>query len=144
MSLAAITPREASIFACVTDAVVAPEPLLPAVRHTDTVLAFDRWLAHSPRPNRFGLRALLYAVELSPWLAGHRRRLRRLEPVDRAHAIGRAEHAGPALVRGLFKLVKGLCTMCYYGDPGVARQLGYDADANALRGRELRAREGRP
>ena len=44
-------------FACVCDTVVAPEPALPAVRDTDAVASFDRWLAVSPRLNRLGLRA---------------------------------------------------------------------------------------
>lgn len=139
-----MSPREASIFACATDVIVAPEPVLPAVRDTDAVAAFDNWLAHSPPLNRLGLRGLLYAVELSPWLAGERRRLRRLDRARRTEALRHAERAGPALSRGLFKLVKGLCTLCYYGDSGVMRSLGYDAEVNAGRGRDLRAREGRP
>ena len=144
MILTSLSPREASIFACATDVIVAPEPLLPAVRHTDTVAAFDNWLAHSPALNRLGLRGLLYAIELSPWLTGQRQRLRQLDRVERSVALRAAERAGPAIWRGLFKLVKGLCTMCYYGDLEVMRGLGYDAEANARRGRELRAREGRP
>ena len=61
-----VTPREASIFACVCDTVVAPEHQLPAVRNTDAVGAFDRWLAGSPRPHRAALRGLLHAAELAP------------------------------------------------------------------------------
>ena len=144
MSLTSLSPREASIFACATDVIVSPEPLLPAVHETDAVAAFDRWLARSPALNRLGLRALLYAIELSPWLAGERRRLRRLDRTERSEALREAERAGPALWRALFKVVKGLCTICYYGDLQVMRRLGYDAEANAARGRELRAREGRP
>jgi len=85
-----------------------------------------------------------HGVEISPWLAGKRRRLRRLDRLERTEALRSAEKSGAALSRGLLKLVKGLCTFCYYGDAGVMRTLGYDADANARRGRELRAREGRP
>lgn len=33
---------------------------------------------------------------------------------------------------------------CYYGDPGVMRSLGYDADAVVARASALRAAEGRP
>ncbi len=144
MKLQALTPREASIFACVIDMVVAPEPHLPPVRDTDAVAAFDRWLVYSPPLNRLGLRGLLYASELSPWLAGGRQRLRRLDRPARTRVLGTIEGARPALVRGLFKLVKGLSCLCYYGDPTVMCRLGYDADANVRRGRELRAREGRP
>ena len=41
MRLESLTPREASIFACVCDTVVAPEPVLPPVRDTDAVAFFD-------------------------------------------------------------------------------------------------------
>jgi hypothetical protein len=53
----ALTPREASIFACFTDAVVAPEPVLPPVRETDAVAFFDDWMSRSLRVNRLGMRA---------------------------------------------------------------------------------------
>jgi len=139
-----LTPREASIFACVTDTVVAPAPLLPPVRDTDAVAAFDRWLEQSPRLNRVGLRALFYAAELAPALVGFQARLRRLPEHDRAAFLKRAEGAGHPVVRGLVKVVKGLTCLTYYGDDAVMRGLGYDADANVRRGRELRARERRP
>src|SRR4051812_10588882 len=92
VTLRALTPREASIFACVCDAVVAPEPVLPPVRDTDAVAFFDGWMARSPALNRIGMRALLYAFELSPFATGERRRLRRLDGARRAawlHAIER-------------------------------------------------------
>lgn len=144
MSLRVLTPREASIFACVTDTVVAPEPALPPVRDTDSVAAFDGWLAHSPRLNRLGLRALFLAAELCPRILGFPARLRGLEKGERAEVLGRVEHARHAPVRALAKLVKGLVCLSYYGDDGVMRRLGYDAAANVRRGRELRAREARP
>src|SRR5687768_16935470 len=68
--LAALSPREASIFACLADTVVAPEPVLPPVRETDAVEFFDRWMARSPRPNRVALRALLYTLEVAPRFLG--------------------------------------------------------------------------
>jgi hypothetical protein len=77
VALRALTPREASIFACVCDTVVAPEPVLPPVRDTDAVAAFDRMLTGGPRLHRIGLRGLLYVAELSPWLL-RGARLRRL------------------------------------------------------------------
>ena len=97
----------------------------------------------SPRLNRLGLRALLYASELAPKLLGSHARLRRLSEPERAQALQRAQSSGTA-ARGLTKLVEGLAFLSYYGDDGVMRQLGYDADANVARARELRAREGRP
>lgn len=42
------------------------------------------------------------------------------------------------------QLAGGLLAMEHYEDPGVARGLGWDADAVAARGRALRREEGRP
>jgi hypothetical protein len=136
-----LTPREASIFACVCDTVVAPEPVLPPVRETDAVASFDRLLAASPPLNRIGLRALLYAAELAP-KALRMRRLRALAPDERGAALERLE--GSRRAARLVELLEGLACLSYYGDDAVMRRLGYDAEARVARGRELRAREGRP
>ena len=144
MTLTALTPREASIFACICDTAVAPEPVLPGVNETDAVGSFDSWLAQAPRPNRLGFRALLYLAELSPRVLGQRGRLRALDPGARARALERAEALRLPQLRQLVKLVKGVAFLSYYGDDGVMRRLGYDADANVRRARELRVKEGRP
>jgi hypothetical protein len=143
VTLEVLSPREASIFACVCDTVVAPEPLLPPVRATDAVESFDRLLAASPALNRIGLRALIHAAELAPLAVGGRTRLRRLDGAARADALARLESARPAAARELVKLVKGLACLSYYGDDGVMGRLGYDADERIARGRALRAAEGR-
>jgi hypothetical protein len=140
----ALTPREASIFACFTDAVVAPEPMLPPVRDTDAVEFFDDWMAQSPRLNRAGMRALLYALELSPLATGARKRLRRLDRDGRVCWLAAVEHAPRAELRLIFKLMKGAAQFSYWGDDRLMLKVGYDADANVRRGRELRLREGRP
>ena len=139
-----LTPREASIFACVTDTVVAPEPVLPPVRETDAVGFLDRWLAAAPALNRIGLRGLLYAAELAPLVLGGGARLRTLTEAERAQALEAAEAARRAEVRTLVKLVKGIAFLAYYGDDRVMSGLGYDADAVVERGRALRAQEARP
>ena len=144
MRLSALSPREASIFACLCDTVVAPEPLLPAVRDTDAVSFFDNWLARSPRLNRIALRGLLYLVELAPRRLGARHRLRRLSVEDRAEALAQAEKARSPHARQLLKLIKGIATLSYYADDAVMLRLGYDAGANVRRGRELRRLEARP
>jgi hypothetical protein len=143
VTLLVLSPREASIFACVCDTVVAPEPVLPAVRDTDAVAFFDRWLVLSPRLNRAGLRALLYAAELAPRLLGFRDRLRGLAERDRARVLEALERAGEPRVRELVRLVKGIACLSYYGDDAVMLRLGYDAEANMNRARELRGREVR-
>ena len=140
----ALTRREASIFACFTDVVVAPEPALPPVRETDAVEFFDDWMARSPRLNRTGMRALLYALELSPLATGSRKRLRRLDREGRVRWLAAVEHAPRPELRLLFKLMKGAAQFSYWGDDRLMLHVGYDADANVRRGRELRAREGRP
>jgi hypothetical protein len=140
----ALTPREASIFACFTDAVVAPEPVLPPVRQTDAVASFDDWMSRSPRLNRLGMRAFLYVLELSPLLTGSRTRLRRLDREARARWLKAIERAPRAELRLVFKLMKSAAQLSYWGDDRLMLKVGYDADANVRRGRELRARDGRP
>ena len=141
--LRTISGREASIFACFTDAVVAPEPVLPPVRQTDAVAFFDRWLARLPRANRVGLRALLVLVELAP-LVTHGRRLRRLDRQRRDDWVRRVEHSANGHVRLLMKLMQSAAQLAYYGDDAILLRLGYDPEANLERGRRLRAAEGRP
>jgi hypothetical protein len=142
--LAVLSPREASIFACLVDTVAAPEPLLPAVAHTDAAFFFDRWMAASPRANAAGMRALLHVIELMPLLMGFGARLRRLPVHERVRYLEAVERNSNPRLRQLTKLVKGAAFLSYYGDDAIMRRLGYDADANVARGRALRAREGRP
>ena len=142
--LAVLTPREASIFACLADTVVAPEPVLPPVRETDAVEFFDRWMERSPRLNRSALRALLYVLELAPRVLGFGARLRRLPPDRRAQFLRSIEQNRIPQLRQLAKLMQGFGQLAYYGDDRVMLRIGYDADANLARGRELRARDGRP
>jgi hypothetical protein len=142
--LRVLSGREASIFACLTDMVVAPEPFLPPVRETDAVSFLDEWLTLLPRPNRAGMRALIWAAELAPLASGARRRLRRLDPPARARWLRGVEHASSMRVRLLAKLMVSAAQLSYYGNDAVLGQLGYDAQANLERGRRLRAAEGRP
>lgn len=141
--LRALTPREASIYACLTDVIVDPEPLLPAVRYSRAAYVFDAWLARAPGLNRAALRTLLYAIELAPYALGKRARLRRLPRASRAAVIERLAGGSPA-GRGLVELARLFAVVGYYGDDTVSRQLGYDADAVVARGRRLRAEQGRP
>ncbi|HEY6781156.1 MAG TPA: hypothetical protein VI111_09385 [Thermoleophilaceae bacterium] len=141
--LRALTPREASIFACVCDTVIAPEPSLPPVRETDAVLAFDRMLASSPRLNRVALRALLHVAELAP-RAVSGARLRALGSEQRARLLARVESMRSPQLRQLLTLVKSVACINYYGDRAVSLQLGYDADAVIARARALRSAEARP
>jgi hypothetical protein len=144
MNLTTLGRREASIFACLTDTVVSPEPVLPPVRETDTVAFFDGWLALLPRLNRTGLRTALWAIELAPLATGRRARLRRLPSEERARFLHQLERAGQPQLRQLLKLIKGIAYLSYYGDDRVMLRVGYDADSNVRRGRELRRAEARP
>ena len=127
-----LSGREASIFACLCDTVVSPAPPFPAVANTDAVEAFDRYLAHSSWLNRLGLRVVVHAAELAPRVLGQRARLRRLEPHQRGEALRAAE---ASRAKPLVDAVEFLARLSYFGDDGVMRQLGYDADANVRRAR---------
>jgi len=142
--LRVLSGREASIFACLADTVVAPGDGLPAIRDTDAVSFFDEWLALLPKPNRAGMRALLWAAELGPLTAGYGRRLRRLDRARRSDFLRAVEHASPTQLRLVAKAIVGAAQLSYYGDDVVLGRLGYDAAANLERGRRLRAAEGRP
>ncbi len=142
--LAVLSPREASIFACLADTVVAPEPLLPPVRETDAVAFFDRWMARSPRVNRVALRVLLYTLEAGPRALGFGARMRRLSPPRRAEYLRAIEQHQIPQLRQLAKLLQGFGQLAYYGDDQVMLSIGYDAEANVARGRALRKRDGRP
>ena len=141
--LRALTPREASIFACLADTMVAPADGLPPVHETDAALFFDRWMARSPALNRIGFRVLLYVVELAPLVQGFGGRLRQLPAERRGEWLVRFEKAGPPQLRQLAKLIKGFAALSYYGDDRVMLRVGYDAEARVARARELRAAEGR-
>ena len=135
-----VSPREANVFACLVDTVVAPGAGLPPLDCTDAVEFLDGYLAAAPRANRIGVRAALHALELAPRLLGYGDRLRRL-PAERRlqflDAAGRT--AAGAALQGIEVMAK----LAYYGDDGVMRSLGYDPDAVVARGRELRVKEGR-
>jgi hypothetical protein len=142
--LAVLSPREASIFACLADTVVAPEPVLPPVRDTDAVEFFDRWMGRAPRLNRVGLRTLLYALETGPRLLGFGARMRALTPERRAEYLRTIEQNRIPQLRQLAKLMQGFGQLAYYGDDQVMVRIGYDAEANLARARAARERDGRP
>jgi hypothetical protein len=121
---AVLSPREASIFACVADTLLAPAPPLPPIGATDAVRSFDAWLARAPRINRMGLRAVLLSLEVAPRLTRARTRWRRLPPARRLamlERLSRSGHAGRALVEAL----RAAAAVSYYGDARVSALLGY-------------------
>jgi hypothetical protein len=136
-----LSAREADIFACIADTVVAPVAPMPAVSDTGAVAFFDRLLAASPARNRAGLRGALHVLEMGPRLTRHRARLRRLEAPERLAYLRGLERIAP--MRPLIQAVTALAQLAYYGEDDVMRGLGYDADANLARARALRAAEGR-
>lgn len=135
-----MTKREAAIFSSLVDAAVAPEPPLPPVAATDALAAFERYLANSPRLNRGGLRLGLHALDRGARLRRGGASLRALSRDQRVAYLQRLERGRGATA---VKALRGLAQLCYYGDDGVMRLLGYDAGAVAARGLELRAREDR-
>jgi hypothetical protein len=70
--------------------------------------------------------------------------MRRLSPERRAEYLRAIEQSPVPQLRQLAKLMQGFGQLAYYGDDRVMLRIGYDAEANVARGRELRARDGRP
>ena len=100
-----MTPRERDIFACFVDTVVAPAPPLPAVRDTDAVEGFERWLDAGPRANRIAIRALLLMLGTA--------RLRRRNATERLAMLKKAP-------RDLVEPMRAIAAMSYYGDERVS------------------------
>lgn len=142
--LQVLTPREASMFASLADAMIVPEPLYPAVRDTTAVFFFDDWLARSAPRNRFAFRALIWAGELLPLALGFRGRLRQLQPAQRQQFLERVFSSRNFVAQSAIKLIKTAAMLSYYGDDGVLNAVGYDPEALLERSRKLRAKEGRP
>ena len=84
-----LSPREAAIFASLTDAVAMPESPFPPVRGTDAIEGFDAWLAHAPQANRAAIRASLLGLGTPP-ARPRPRRARGGAANPRAHARRRA------------------------------------------------------
>lgn len=135
-----MTGREASIFACLTDVVVAPAGPLPAVRDTDAVSAFARYLDSCPRAGSLALRAALLGLEVAPRALGFGARMRRLDRGARERYLERlSKGRGEAVVKPL----QALAQLFYYGDDRVMALSGYDPEPRLRRARELRRREAR-
>lgn len=113
---AVLSPREARVFACLADTLLAPAPPLPPVARTDAVLAFDAWLAKAPRLNRVGTRGVLFALAALRWCRRPpRARLASLERVARSSTAG----------RGIVEALRAAAAVSYYGDARVSALLGY-------------------
>ena len=136
--MTSLTRREADIFRCFADTVVAPGA--PSIRESDAVAFLDDWLGHSPALNRIGIRAMLYAVELAPLATGAGARLRRL-PAEQRRAV--LERIDATSLTGALEALRSVAQLAYYGDDAVMRDLGYDADAVAARAHALRVAEAR-
>ena len=125
-----LSPREASIFASLTDAVAMPAPPLPPVAATDAVAGFDAWLTHAPQANRAAIRAALLGLGT---------RLRGRDRAERAEALRALADTRAPGVPQLMEALRAAAAAAYYGDDAVMRRLGYDAGERVRRGAEVRA-----
>jgi hypothetical protein len=139
-----LRPREAAVFASLTEAYCRPGPAFPPVATTDAVMFIDAFGARSRMLNRVGFRAILWAVELAPLARGYGATFTRLAADRQAQFVRALDRSRWQLLQVGFRLLKTLALMSYYGDPGVLRSIGYDAEANVARGHALRRAEGRP
>jgi hypothetical protein len=138
-----LQPREAAIFAALTDAYCAPVPSLPPVGDTDAAAFVSELAAGSPSVNRIGFRVILRLVDVAPLVRGYRMRFTALARAQRDEFLNGLDTSRWFLLRTAARLLKTITLMSYYGDPGVLREIGYDPDANATRGHDLRAKWGR-
>jgi hypothetical protein len=139
-----LRPREAAVFASLSDAYCRPASAFPPVATTDAVAFIDAFAARSRILNRIGFRVILWAVELAPLVRGYGATFTRLAVDRQAQFVRALDRSRWQVLQIGFRLLKTLAVMSYYGDPGVLRTVGYDAEANVARGRALRRAEGRP
>jgi hypothetical protein len=142
--LKALKPREAQIFAGLTDSYCGPEPALPPVGQTSAVEFVDALVARSGRVNRIGFRAILRIVDFVPLIRGYRTRFTKLTPRRRTEFVRGLEASRWAIVRVLGRLLKTIAVMSYYGDEHVLHSSGFDPQAIVARGQAIRREEGRP
>jgi hypothetical protein len=140
MKLEALREREAAVFASLADAYCAPAPGDPPVHETDAVAFVDRLASDSRWLNRTVFKVLLRAIDLAPFIRGHRARFTRLSPQRRAAFVDGLDHSRWQLVVILSKLLKTLALMSYYGDPRVLTGSGYDSEAVIARGARAQGR----
>src|SRR3954449_12429410 len=119
-----LSGRERDIAAALIDTMAAPLPPLPEVAATDAVDAVDAWLSRSPSLNRLGVRAGLRLVGGGRFTA-----------LDRAARTRRLKRIERTPLNQLLRALGGILVFSYYGDDGVCRVLGYDADAVLARAR---------
>jgi hypothetical protein len=136
-----LKPREAAIFAALTDAYCAP--FSRPVGETDAVAFADELTLVSPQVNRIGFRVILRLVDFAPFLRGYRNRFCRLAREQRNQFLHGLDTSRWFILRTAGRLLKTITLMSYYGDAGVLRALGYDPDANLARGRAARGQGGR-
>ena len=140
-ALTIISGREASMFTCLADTVVAPVAPLPPIAETDATQAFEAQLAAGPAINRIGLRVALHLLELAPLAVGAGHRMRRLTPAARTAAVDALDRN--PLLAPLMKVMRSVAHLSYYGDLRVMGVLGYDPERVVARARALRAAEDR-
>ena len=136
----ALRPREAAVFAALTDSYCAPSR--PVGRSDATAFA-QELAATSPAVNRIGFRVILRLVDLAP-VVRRRKRFTALARAQRDEFLLGLDRSRWFLLRTSGRLLKTITMMSYYGDRDVLCELGYDPAANIKRGHALRTKEGRP
>jgi hypothetical protein len=134
-----LRPREREAFEALTDTFCGPRASFPSVVDTDATTFIERLAGNSPLQNRIGFRLLLRLVDVGPRLRGFGARFSDLPPARRAEFLHGLDKSRWLVLRVGARLLKTLSVMAYYGDAGVLRAIGYDAEWNMQRGRELRA-----
>jgi hypothetical protein len=136
----ALRPREAAVFAALTDSYCAPNR---PVGQSDATAFAQELAATSPAVNRIGFRIILRLVDLAP-VARRGKRFTELGRAQRDEFLLGLDRSRWFLMRTSGRLLKTITMMSYYGDRDVLCELGYDPSANITRGRALRTKEGRP
>lgn len=107
------------------EAFFAEEGEVPAERLDAFVAELDAFISPASKTLRFGLVAMLFVIEWSPFLFGRPRSFASLAPSERVHHLERLERSKVAQLPLLVVAYKTVMTMLFYEDEAELRALGY-------------------
>jgi hypothetical protein len=122
----ALSVKEMRIVRAIVEALLPGGGGMPSGIDAGVHQRIDEELWSQPDDVRSDLAAAIQLLEHAPPIFGFFGRLTRLEPADRARAIGRMLEAGPDVIVQAAVAIKQLAHLFYFGHPDVWPHLGYD------------------
>lgn len=117
--------RHRPVVRALAEAFFSPDGEVPDGKLDAFVDDVDGFISPMSKTMRFGLVALLFAVQWSPLLYGRFRTFVEMKVEDRVHHLEKLEGSKVTQLSLLVVAWKTLLTMLYYEDPDELKALGY-------------------